>query len=112
MMMEIGRTWNRFQHSVYRIGFIRDGLSDIFTAVQRVSGVFNRFLEFCGSFCSTRLWEDTLRIVPADRIVYGTDAAAHGIDWELGRLLSVDAPESTIEQILGRNMRDILARRQ
>ena len=72
----------------------------------------NVFLEWCGSFCTTRRWEDTLKIVPASQVVYGTDAAAHGIPWELGRLLSLDAPENVIIQVLGANMRRILARRR
>ena len=72
----------------------------------------NVFLEWCGSFCTTRRWEDTLKVVPVSQVVYGTDAAAHGIDWELGRLLSLDVPEDTITAILGKNMRRILARRR
>ena len=72
----------------------------------------NVFLEWFGSFPSARRWEDTLRTVPPEQIVYGTDAAAHDARWELGRLLSLDAPEDLIESILGRNMRRILARRQ
>jgi predicted TIM-barrel fold metal-dependent hydrolase len=71
----------------------------------------NVFLEWCGSFCSSRRWEDTLKKVPAAQVIYGTDAAAHGIHWELGRLLSMDVPDEVIVPILGANMRRLLARR-
>jgi predicted TIM-barrel fold metal-dependent hydrolase len=72
----------------------------------------NVFLETCGSFCTTRRWEDTLKSVPVSQVVYGTDAAAHDIHWELGRILSLDVSEEVLVPILGQNMRRILARRQ
>jgi len=72
----------------------------------------NVFLETCGSFCTTRRWEETLKSVPVSQVVYGTDAAAHDIHWELGRILSLDVSEEVLVPILGQNMRRILARRQ
>jgi predicted TIM-barrel fold metal-dependent hydrolase len=72
----------------------------------------NVFLEWCGSFCSARLWEDTLKTVPAKQVIYGTDAAGHDINWELGRLLSLDVADEILTPILGLNMRRILARRR
>lgn len=72
----------------------------------------NVFLEWCGSFCSSIPWEETLREVGARKIVFGTDAMAHDINWELGRLLSLDAPDKTLVPILGGNMRRILAMRR
>jgi hypothetical protein len=72
----------------------------------------NVFLETCGSFGTTRRWEETLKAVPVSQVVYGTDAAAHDIHWELGRILSLDVSEDVLVPILGQNMRRILARRQ
>lgn len=72
----------------------------------------NVFLEWCGSFCSTIRWEDTLKRVSPHQVVFGTDALAHDFDWELARLLSLDLPDSILKPILGGNMRRILARRQ
>jgi predicted TIM-barrel fold metal-dependent hydrolase len=68
----------------------------------------NVHLEWCGSFCGTRRWEDTLKQVPLRQIVFGTDAVAHGIPWELGRLLSLDIPDKILAPILGANLRRIL----
>jgi predicted TIM-barrel fold metal-dependent hydrolase len=71
----------------------------------------NVYLEWCGSFCSTTMWEDTLKRVSPAQVVYGSDAMAHGIDWELGRLLSADISDETMTPMLGGNMRRILALR-
>jgi len=72
----------------------------------------NVYLEWCGSFCNTRSWLDTLDKVGPRKVVFGTDAMVHGIDWEIGRLLSLDVPDSIIRPILGENMRRILAKRR
>lgn len=72
----------------------------------------NVYLEWCGSFCSTTMWEDTLKRVSPAQVVYGTDAMAHGVDWELGRLLSADLRDEVIGPVLGANMRGVLARRK
>lgn len=72
----------------------------------------NVYLEWCGSFCSTIRWEETLKRVPVEQVLFGTDAMVHGIDWELGRLLSVDVPDRVLTPILGANMRRILAARR
>ncbi len=72
----------------------------------------NVYLEWCGSFCSSIPWEETLSRVGNNQVVFGTDAVYHDITWELGRLLSVKVHQETIAPILGANMRKILARRQ
>ncbi|NLO72705.1 MAG: amidohydrolase family protein [candidate division WS1 bacterium] len=72
----------------------------------------NVYLEWCGSFTVPDSWEDTLARVGADRIVFGTDAIPHSFVWELGRLLSQPFTEEQFRQILGANMRAILARRR
>ncbi len=72
----------------------------------------NVYLEWCGSFCSSVLWEDTLQKISPRQVVFGTDAVAHGIPWELGRLLSLDVPDNLLVPILGANLRRILARRK
>ena len=72
----------------------------------------NVYLEWCGSFCSAALWEETLRKVNPRQVVFGTDAMAHDFNWELGRLLSLDVPDKTLIAILGGNLRRILAMRR
>jgi predicted TIM-barrel fold metal-dependent hydrolase len=72
----------------------------------------NVYLEWCGSFCNALSWEETLRNVSPKQIVFGTDAMAHDIYWEIGRLLSLDVSDKTLLPILGQNMRRILAQRR
>jgi hypothetical protein len=72
----------------------------------------NVYLEWCGSFCSSIPWEETLARVGADKVVFGSDSVYHDVYWELGRLLSLGVPDATLRPILGDNMRQILARRR
>lgn len=72
----------------------------------------NIYLEWCGSFCNTVAWEQTLQKVSPRQVIYGTDAMAHDIYWEIGRLLSLDVPDKILIPILGQNMRRILALRR
>jgi predicted TIM-barrel fold metal-dependent hydrolase len=72
----------------------------------------NVYLEWCGSFVNTVSWEKTLENVNPKQVVFGTDAMAHDIYWELGRLLSLDVPDEILIPILGKNMRRILAQRR
>jgi len=62
----------------------------------------NVYMEWCGSFCSSIPWEETLRRVAPRQIVFGTDGMVHDIAWELARLLSLDASDETFEADLGR----------
>jgi predicted TIM-barrel fold metal-dependent hydrolase len=81
-------------------------------AEELAPGNPNVYLEWCGSFCSGIPWEETLQRVSPKQVVYGTDAMAHDMHWELGRLLSLDVPDETLLPILGANMRRVLARRR
>jgi len=72
----------------------------------------NVHLEWCGSFCSSIPWEETLDKVGTDRVVFGTDAIFHDFAWELGRFLSLDLPFDVIRPILGENMTRILESRR
>jgi len=71
----------------------------------------NVYLEWCGSFCSSILWEETIARVGKNKILFGSDALCHSIDWELGRLLSLNVPDGDLIPILGSNMEKILAMR-
>jgi len=71
----------------------------------------NVYLEWCGSFCSVQRWEEIIPQVGTDRVLFGSDAVPHSLDWELSRLLSLDLPDEQLVPMLGGNMRKILARR-
>lgn len=72
----------------------------------------NVYLEWCGSFTSKTPFEDTIRRVGSQQIIFGTDAVPHSPAWEIGRLLSLDVPDETLLPILGSNMREILQARR
>ncbi len=87
------------------------GGSNHASAIELALANSNVYLEWCGSFCSMQKWEEVIAQVGVERVLYGTDAMAHNMDWELGRLLSLDMPDEKLIPILGANMRAIMARR-
>jgi len=68
----------------------------------------NVMLEFCGSFTSSVPWEETIKKVGNDRVLFGSDTCAHDLAWEMGRFLSIPLPDSELIPILGENMKKIL----
>ena len=71
----------------------------------------NVYLDFCGSFCTRKTWEETIKLVGNDRVVFGSDSILHDQAWELGRLLSLDLPDEMLKPILSGNIRRILGKR-
>ena len=84
------------------------GRAEAETLAQKHSNVY---LEWCGSFCASVCWEETLKQVNLRQVLFGTDAMLHDFNWELARLLSLDITDKTLLPILGGNMRRILSRR-
>jgi len=70
----------------------------------------NVFLEFCGSFCTPRPFEESIKIVGTDRILFGSDTGAHDQAWELGRYLSLPLPDKQLIPGLGETFMKILKR--
>jgi len=70
----------------------------------------NVMLEFCGSFTTPKPFEDSLKAVGANRVVFGSDTGAHCEAWELGRFLSMPLPDDELIPALGTNMEHILAK--
>jgi predicted TIM-barrel fold metal-dependent hydrolase len=102
----------KYPHAHFLLGHSggsEDGRLEAETLAQENPNVY---LEWCGSFCNTVSWEKTLQKVNPNQVVFGTDAMAHDINWELGRLLSLDVPDKILIPILGQNMRRILAQRR
>ncbi|NLB54227.1 MAG: amidohydrolase family protein, partial [Lentisphaerae bacterium] len=69
----------------------------------------NVYLEFCGSFMSERLYETTLQVAGKHKILFGSDAVAHDLAWELGRYLSMPIPDSELTPGLAENFRRIVS---
>lgn len=77
-------------------------------AIKAANRYNNIYLEFCGSFTAKQRWEDTVKRVDSNRVLFGTDTYPHDIAWELGRLLSCDIDDDTLRLILGENMKQVL----
>ena len=102
----------KYRHAHFLIGHSGGGNDGRAEAEALAQAHPNVYLEWCGSFCSTVPWEETLTRVNPRQVVFGTDAMAHDFNWELGRLLSLDVPDKILAPILGGNMRRILAMRR
>ena len=102
----------RYPHAHFLLGHSGGGNVGREQAVKLASANTNVYLEWCGSFCSSTTWEETLPRVNLKQVIFGTDGVAHDLSWELGRLLSLNVPDATLQPILGDNMRAILAQRR
>jgi len=108
----LGRVAARYPRAHFLIGHSGGTLEGRRAAESVVRRRRNVYLEWCGSFCNPVLWEDTLGRVNPRQVVFGTDAMAHDIYWELGRLLSLDVPDEPLVPILGGTMRRLLGLRR
>lgn len=72
----------------------------------------NVYFEFCGTFCSTLPWEDSISKFGNTRFLFGSDAAAHNEAYELACFLSIPLPDKELEPILSANFDRILADRK
>ncbi len=109
LLRDVVKKYSQAHFLIGHSGGTEDGRREAEALAQ---GNPNVYLEWCGSFCNTVAWEQTLQKVNCHQVVFGTDAMAHDIYWELGRLLSLDMPDEIVVPILGENMRRILALRR
>ncbi len=102
----------KYPHAHFLLGHSGGSAEGRREAESLAQGNHNVYLEWCGSFCCNDSWEKTLQAVNPRQVVFGTDAMAHDIYWELGRLLSLDVPDKILIPILGQNMRRIMDARR
>ena len=72
----------------------------------------NVYFEFCGTFCSTLPWEDSIRKFGNTRFLFGSDTAGHNEAYELACFLSIPLPDKELTPILSANFDRILADRK
>lgn len=101
----------RYPEAIFLLGHSGGGDAGRLEATEMASANPNVYLEWCGSFCCSITWEETLSRVSEQKVVFGTDGPYHSFAWELGRFLSLNITEGKMLPILGQNMRHILARR-
>jgi predicted TIM-barrel fold metal-dependent hydrolase len=102
----------KYPRALFLIGHSGGGDAGRREAVDLVLANPNVMLEFCGSFCSSVPWDNTIARVGAHRVLFGSDTFLHDLPWELGRLLSTPVPDSQLVPILGANMQKILDKRR
>lgn len=102
----------RHPDAIFLMGHTGGGSGGRVEAEQLALENPNVYLEWCGSFTTPLMYEETLRKVGTDRVLFGTDGILHSFPWELGRLLSMDVPEDLILPTLGANMRRVLSLRR
>ncbi|NLE68501.1 MAG: amidohydrolase family protein, partial [Lentisphaerae bacterium] len=98
----------RYPQAVFLLGHSGGGTRGRFEAEALARANKNVYLEFCGSFTTPRPFETSMEIVGKDRIVFGSDAAAHDMAWELGRYLSLPLPDDDLILGLGATLRGLL----
>ena len=110
---QIAETALRYPNATFVIG--HSGGGDVgrrqSEAIAQDPRYQNCFFEFSGSFTASISWESSLTKIDYRRVLLGTDTIVHDMAWEMGRLLSLDIPDTWIEAILGQNMQRILDRR-
>ena len=98
-----------YPNAVFVLGHSGGGTAGRLEAEALALAHANVYLEFCGSFTTPRPFETSLRLVGSDRVLFGSDTAAHDQAWELGRYLSMPLPDEELLPGLAANMRRILA---
>jgi hypothetical protein len=99
----------RYPNAVFILGHSGGGTAGRFEAETLAGANPNVYLEFCGTFTTPRSFETSLRLVGRDRVLFGSDTAAHDQAWELGRYLSMPLADDELLPGLGANMRRLLA---
>ncbi len=68
----------------------------------------NTYFEFCGTFCSSLPWQDSIARFGNKRFIFGSDFAAHNQAWELACFLSIPLPDKVLQPILAQNFLRLL----
>ncbi|MDD5678024.1 MAG: amidohydrolase family protein [Kiritimatiellae bacterium] len=98
----------QYPHATFILGHSGGGTAGRLEAEALAQAHPNVYLEFCGTFTTPRPFETSLQLVGKNRVLFGSDTAAHDQAWELGRYLSMPLPDADLIPGLGANMRKIL----
>ncbi len=77
-----------------------------------VAATSNTYFEFCGTFCSSLPWQDSIKRFGVERFIFGSDFGAHNQAYELACFLSIPLPDKFLQPILSENMQRLLQRRR
>lgn len=102
----------KYPNAIFLLGHSGGGDPGRIEAEKLANDNPNVYLEFCGSFTASIPFEESIRKVGAEKVVFGSDGGAHNVAWELGRLLSLPMPDELLKSLLAENIKRILAKRE
>ncbi|MEI6424801.1 MAG: amidohydrolase family protein [Lentisphaerota bacterium] len=98
----------KYPNASFLLGHSGGGTRGRIEAEELALSNSNVYLEFCGTFTTPRTFEDSMKIVGIDRVLFGSDTSAHDQAWELGKYLSMPVPDKQLIPGLGENFMRIL----
>jgi len=101
----------KYPNAIFLLGHSGGGTSGRFEAIELVKDNDNVYLEFCGSFTTSELFENAIVQVGIEKVVYGSDTSGHSEVWELGRFLSLPLDDNELRPALAKNMENIFKKR-
>ena len=101
----------KFPNAIFMLGHSGGGTAGRFEAIELAQNNDNVYLEFCGSFTSPELFEDAIKQVGIEKVIYGSDTLGHSEVWELGRFLSLPLNDDDLQPALAQNIENILKKR-
>ena len=101
----------KYPNAIFLLGHSGGGTQGRFEAIELAQNNDNVYLEFCGSFTTPELFEDAIKQVGIEKVVYGSDTSGHSEVWELGRFLSLPLNDDELRPALAQNMENIFKKR-
>jgi len=101
----------KYPKAIFLLGHSGGGTPGRLEAIELAQNNDNVYLEFCGSFTTPELYEDAIKQVGIEKVVYGSDTSGHSEVWELGRFLSLPLNDDELGPALAQNMESIFQKR-
>ena len=98
----------QYPNAIFSLGHSGGGTPGRFEAIELAQNNDNVYLEFCGSFTTPELFENAIKQVGIEKVIYGSDTSGHSETWELGRFLSLPLNDDDLLPALAQNMESIL----
>ena len=104
-------TVKQYPNAIFLLGHSGGGTSGRFEAIELAQNNDNVYLEFCGSFTTSELFEEAIAQVGIEKVIYGSDTSGHSEVWELGRFLSLPLNDDELRPVLAQNIENIFQKR-
>lgn len=98
----------KYPNAIFILGHAGGGTPGRLQAEKLALQFPNVYLETCGSFCAERCLAESIKVLGADRFVFGSDTGGHNQAFEIGTVLSNPLPDKELIPILGENFAKIV----